>query len=177
MPWIHRILSRGDDFDPTSTTRNGSGSRLYVNGGGHLVWTVSFDWSLACTWILSRNVPFSGVLTYCSEVIICDFLDGMEVVSLLDIIPQNQTTLPWHRPDNASHPQPSPPRLPSGWRGSPPDLVRSVFEAFSTGNWYDQAPGEIRVQPDYSGFVTFYDTSLTSLVEARYGKEIGRAHV
>ena len=95
----------------------------------------------------------------------------MEVVSLLDIIPQNQTTLPWHRPDNASHPQPSPPRLPSGWRGSPPDLVRSVFEAFSTGNWYDQAPGEIRVQPDYSGFVTFYDTSLTSLVEARYGKD------
>ena len=115
---------------------------------------------------------FHLVLTYCSEVMICDFLDGMEVVSLLDIIPQNRTSsLPWHRPNNPSRPLPGPPKLPSGWQGSPMDLVRSIFEALLTGNWYDEAPGEIRVHPDYAGFVTFYDTSLTSLVEARHGKD------
>jgi hypothetical protein len=102
---------------------------------------------------------------------LCDFLDGMEVVSLLDLIPQNRTSMPWYRPSNHSPPLPGPPRLPSGWRGSPLDLARSVFEAFFTGNWYDHAPGETRVHPDYAGFVTFYDTSLTSLVEARYGKD------
>jgi hypothetical protein len=102
---------------------------------------------------------------------ICDFLDGMEVVSLLDIIPQNRILMPWDLPVNHPHPLPGPPRLPSGWLGSPLDGIRNAFEAFFTGNWYDHAPGETRVYPDYAGLVTFYDTSLTSLVEARYGKD------
>ncbi|KAN0142167.1 hypothetical protein V8E53_000629 [Lactarius tabidus] len=105
------------------------------------------------------------------EVMLCDFRNGMEVVSLLDIIPPNRTFIPWNLPGNPSRPMPGPPRLPSGWRGSPLDSVRSAFEAFLAGSWDDHAPGEIRVRPDYAGFVTFYDTSLTSLVEARYGKD------
>jgi hypothetical protein len=27
------------------------------------------------------------------------------------------------------------------------------------------------VRPDYAGLVTFYDTSLSSLIDARYGKD------
>ncbi|KAH9027491.1 hypothetical protein EDB83DRAFT_2678711 [Lactarius deliciosus] len=46
-----------------------------------------------------------------------------------------------------------------------------AFEALDTGTWHDRAPGETRVRPDYSGLVTFYDTSLTSLVESRHGKD------
>jgi hypothetical protein len=114
---------------------------------------------------------FCGVLTSPSEVMLCDFRDGMEVVSLLDLIPQNRTFMPWHLPGHPSRPMPEPPRLPSGWRGSPLESVRSVFEGFLTGSWHDHKPGEIRVHPDYAGFVTFYDTSLTSLVGARYGKD------
>jgi hypothetical protein len=114
---------------------------------------------------------FSGVLTSRSEVMLCDFRNGMEVVSLLNIIPQNRTFMPWDLPGHPSRPLPGPPRLPSGWRGSPLESVRSVFEGFLTGSWHDRAPGEIRVHPDYAGLVTFYDTSLTSLVEARYGKD------
>ena len=68
-------------------------------------------------------------------------------------------------------PSPGPPNLPSGWRGSPLSMNRGSFEAFLAGSWHDRAPGETRVKPDYSGLVTFYDTSLSSLVEARHGKD------
>jgi hypothetical protein len=102
---------------------------------------------------------------------LCDFLNGIEVVSLLEIIPQNWTSIPWHLPGKPSSPLLGPPRLPSGWRGSPLHFLRGVFEGFLTGSWHDHAPGEIGVYPDYAGLVTFYDTSLSSLVEARYGKD------
>ena len=39
------------------------------------------------------------------------------------------------------------------------------------GSWHDRAPGETRVSLDYSGIVTFYDTSLSSLVEAWCGED------
>ncbi|KAH9028929.1 hypothetical protein EDB84DRAFT_1439471 [Lactarius hengduanensis] len=106
------------------------------------------------------------------EVMICDFLDGMEVVSFLDLIPLDRSTMPRHLPGiPGTFPKPSPPKLPSGWRGSPPDMRRDLFEAYVTGTWHDRAPGESRVRPDYSGLVTFYDPSLSSLVEARHGKD------
>jgi len=50
-------------------------------------------------------------------------------------------------------------------------MRRGILESYLTGIWHDRAPGETRVRPDYSGLVTFYDTSLSSLVEARYGKD------
>jgi hypothetical protein len=162
------MSSHGDDLGRTSATQNGSGSRLYAIGAGHLAWMVSFGWNFICACILSRSVL---VLIYHSEVMLCDFRNGMEVVSLLDIIPQNRTSMPTGTPPGRTRPPPGPPRLPSGWRGSPLDVLRGAFEGFLTGSWHDQAPGETRVLPDYAGLVTFYDTSLMSLVEARYGKD------
>jgi hypothetical protein len=115
---------------------------------------------------------YSGVLTYHSEVMMCNFLDSMDVISLLVLIPLNQTTIPEHLPGIPfPFPWPGPPRVPSGWRGSTQSMRRTIFEAFLTGSWHDRAPGETRVRPDYSGLVTFYDTSLSSLVEARHGKD------
>ncbi|KAI9459914.1 hypothetical protein BJY52DRAFT_1186220 [Lactarius psammicola] len=55
--------------------------------------------------------------------------------------------------------------------GTPPSMRRGILESYLTGIWHDRAPGETRVRPDYSGLVTFYDPSLSSLVEARYGKD------
>ncbi|KAI9435518.1 hypothetical protein H4582DRAFT_654832 [Lactarius indigo] len=105
------------------------------------------------------------------EAMICDFLDAGEVVTLLDLIPQNQTSIPKHLP-GMPFPLPQPtPKHPSGWRGSLPGMRRTVFEAYVSGTQHDRAPGETRVRPDYSGLVTFYDPSLSSLVEARYGKD------
>jgi hypothetical protein len=68
------------------------------------------------------------------------------------------------------YPSPGPPKPPSGWRGSLPNAA-AYFEAYLAGSWHDHAPGETRVRLDYSGLVTFYDTSLSSLVEARHGKD------
>ncbi|KAF8259926.1 hypothetical protein EI94DRAFT_1750096 [Lactarius quietus] len=125
-----------------------------------------------CEW--GRPLGLDGFIRmeYTFEVMLCNFLDAMEVVSLLEIIPQNRTAMYKHLPGIPyTRPPPAPPRLPSGWRGSPPEIMRTVFEAFLAGSWHNHAPGETRVRPDYAGLVTFYDTSLSSLVEARYGKD------
>ncbi|KAH9028931.1 hypothetical protein EDB84DRAFT_256023 [Lactarius hengduanensis] len=125
-----------------------------------------------CDW--GRPLGLDGFvrMEFHFEAMICDFLDAMEVVSFLDLIPLDRSTMPRHLPGvPGTFPKPSPPKLPPGWRGSPPDMRRNGFEAFVTGTWHDRAPGETRVLPDYSGLVTFYDPSLSSLVEARHGKD------
>ena len=117
------------------------------------------------------STPLLWVLTDDSEVMICDFLDAMEVVTFLNLIPKNQTTLGRRRPGIPFPLPPSLPHKPPGWRGSLPNGYRSAPEAYLAGSWHDHAPGETRVRLDYSGLVTFYDPSLSSLVEARYGKD------
>src|SRR6266404_5749099 len=103
---------------------------------------------------------------------LCDFQNPIEVITFLDVIPKDERTSPRNIPGFPG-PQPifGPPKLPSGWRGSPPTLARSTFEGYSAGSWHGRAPGETRVRLDYSGLVTFYDSSLSSLVEARYGQD------
>ena len=105
---------------------------------------------------------------------ICDFLSPLEVVSILSHIPQNQTSIPRRLPGPGfpfPYPPSGPPELPSGWRGTPLTMNRGILEGFIAGSWHDRTPGEARVHPDYLGLVTFYDPSLTSLVEARHGKD------
>jgi hypothetical protein len=91
---------------------------------------------------------------------ICDVADGLDVVTFLDLIPRNVT-------GPINHPLVDP---PPGWRGSLPGYTRTRFEAHVVGSWHDLAPGETRVQLDYTGLITFYDPTLSSLVEARQGR-------
>jgi hypothetical protein len=56
---------------------------------------------------------------------------------------------------------------PPGWKGSLP--AAGFEQAAIAGKWHDWAPGETRVRVDWTGFVSFYDPALTSLVEARRG--------
>ena len=112
---------------------------------------------------------------------ICDVLDGMEVITLLDLIPKNATEPDTHAlvdpPDGPLPPPRWPHRLPPhvkpppGWRGSLPSFVLTRFESRVAGGWHDFAPGETRVQLNYTGLITFYDPTLSSLVEARQGKD------
>ncbi|KAH9986212.1 hypothetical protein BJV74DRAFT_775079 [Russula compacta] len=107
------------------------------------------------------------------EVMICDFSDGLEVITLLDLLPFNVTKGHRRPPGQLPHlPFPDPaPSPPPGWRGSLLDYFNTFFEAHVAGGWHDHAPGETRVHLDYTGFVTFYDPTLSSLVEARQVKD------
>jgi hypothetical protein len=116
---------------------------------------------------------------------ICDILDGLEIVTLLDLLPKNTTGSPRRRrppvppgdpPDNLPRFPPQPPDSPGtgpppNWRGSLPSGSMGMFEANRAGSWHDRAPGETRVRLDLTGLITFYDPTLSSLVEARQGKD------
>jgi hypothetical protein len=101
---------------------------------------------------------------------LCDFSNGVEVITFLNNLPKNKTERPDlpRRPPHSFPPQPKP---PSGWRGSLRKDTSNFFQAHVAGAWHDHAPGETRVHLDYTGLVTFYDPTLSSLVEARQGKD------
>jgi len=104
---------------------------------------------------------------------LCDFSNGVEVITLLDLLPKNQTK-PFIRPHGPQHPPipvPPPTKPPTGWRGSLQKDTVTFFQAYVAGGWHDRAPGETRVHLDYTGLITFYDPALSSLVEARVGKD------
>ena len=113
------------------------------------------------------------VRLYDSEVMLCDPLDGLDVVTLLDLLPQNLTKPISGRIPNWPGPQPpsTQPELPPGWHGSLRGNVDVLFGAHVAGSWHDHAPGETRVHVDYAALITFYDPTLSSLVEARQGKD------
>src|SRR6266571_1850255 len=129
VPWILRMSCCGGDLNRTRPSQNGSASRLYVIGAGYLVWMVSFEWNFICACRLLLNA-LPRVLTYDSEVMICDVLDPMEVITFLDLLPKtrNQTERPPGIPFPL--PPPSPPKPPSGWRASLPNGGRSSREAY-----------------------------------------------
>ncbi|KAI9435514.1 hypothetical protein H4582DRAFT_2130500 [Lactarius indigo] len=119
-----------------------------------------------------------GLDGFDSEVMICDVLDPMEVVTFLGVLPKDRMSTPRRLPGFPPFPKlpipiPSlpPSKPPPGWHGSLPSDSRGFFEAYIAGGWHDRAPGETRVHLDYSGLVTFYDPSLTSLVQSRRGKD------
>lgn len=106
---------------------------------------------------------------------ICDVSDSLEVVTHLELLPKNVTE--WNRRPLVGPPYRLPPHPPPhvepppGWRGSLPRDSLGLFEAHVAGGWHDLAPGETRAQIDYTGLVTFYDPTLSSLVDARQGKD------
>lgn len=130
----------------------------------------------------------------------CDFSSGLEPVSILELVPTRWPDMKMsadlqelqrrvsnregtdfdHRYDSQSHflsdeiarpPWPDIPDPPLGWRGSQVASEAAMFELVHAGSWHDRAPGETRVRVDYTGFISFYDTSLTSLVEIRTSQD------
>jgi hypothetical protein len=87
------------------------------------------------------------------EVILCDFTAGVRVVSfshLAHVLP----------PQHSEH-----------FPGIPPNSP-IPFESVHAGLWHDRFPGELRIQLDLAGSVSFYDTQLApSLVPIRAGQE------
>jgi hypothetical protein len=118
-------------------------------------------------------------MTQHSEIMICDFDAGMELVTESEVIPHDASNSPPHSDlVDPSHrgpppgPLPGAPalELPPGWRGRPRSDVSSAFEVLNSGMWHRRSPGETRVKIDYSRVVSFFDPALSSLVEARTGQ-------
>ncbi|KAJ7632966.1 hypothetical protein FB45DRAFT_914014 [Roridomyces roridus] len=112
-----------------------------------------------CAWAAENGIDGFIRMEGHFELIECDFAASFDLVSALRVIPQDERTKGRGGRDV--------PR-PEGWVGSlPTDSSREVVVA---GKWHDHVPGEMRVRPQYSKFVTFYDPAVTSLVDSRRGK-------
>ncbi|KAG5644633.1 hypothetical protein DXG03_008015 [Asterophora parasitica] len=92
-----------------------------------------------------------------SEIMLCDFSNGLQVVSKLNLTPMRPT-----RP-----PQPPPNFTISGLDEG--QLMTAVIEA---GSWNNHYPGDPRIELDLSRLVSFYDSNLApSLVPLRHGQQ------
>ncbi|KAF8262598.1 hypothetical protein EI94DRAFT_1704649 [Lactarius quietus] len=104
------------------------------------------------------------------------YFDGLSAAKYKDGTMDSQDVILWGRPNQTSVTQ-------NGSASSTQDPIRL---AWSTPNNEPRhlggisrrksarplAGGDTRARLDYSGLVTFYDTNLTSLFEARYGKDV-----
>ncbi|EPT00657.1 hypothetical protein FOMPIDRAFT_1049431 [Fomitopsis schrenkii] len=150
-----------------------------------------------CAWAKDHGVDGFLRMEFDFEIMYCDFEQGLKLVSymptvnrLSDLDPANPPVpLPPQGPRvqcsseatfhglsqpefageyhwvTAQAPLDDPPiSYPGGWKGAFPD---TELEAFHTGIWHNQFPGESRVRIDPSSVISLFDPSLTSLVEAR----------
>ncbi|KAI0060140.1 hypothetical protein BV25DRAFT_1918007 [Artomyces pyxidatus] len=137
-----------------------------------------------CAWGKPLGLDGFVRMEFHFEVMLCDFSAGMQVVTLLnnlpvDLDPQGGRPMfheAWFSgPGDTPGRQPGPPprrrrpEPPAGWKGSLPTQSFRGIEVLIAGSWHNQSPGETRVRIDYSSIVSFYNPSLTSLVEARRG--------
>jgi hypothetical protein len=129
-----------------------------------------------------------------SEIVYCNFYQGIELVSSIHILPTEGSHIkdvasgkgsgdpsPPHRPElpnriPASRPtqfsahlqgQPRPPN----WKGALLSPEELSFEAFQAGVWHRRAPGEVRVRLDAARLVSLYDPALRSGAQIRKGLE------
>ncbi|KIK40115.1 hypothetical protein CY34DRAFT_13942 [Suillus luteus UH-Slu-Lm8-n1] len=100
-----------------------------------------------------------GIDGFASEVMLCDFTAGVEVVSFLHVRVLAKEKNPWPYRD----PTPPPPD---------PDALIRTFEAMHSGSWHNRYPGDSRIVLDLTGLVSLYDIALApSLVPVRAGLE------
>ncbi|KAH8103590.1 hypothetical protein BXZ70DRAFT_889319 [Cristinia sonorae] len=82
------------------------------------------------------------------EIMACDFFSpGFEILSFLNLPSRNHNMFPIPTPDTFA------------------------FRVLEAGKWHERPPGEMRIQADYTRFISFYDTSLFPHIHsARIGK-------
>jgi len=113
----------------------------------------------------SQSPSYSQSDECCSEVMMCDFKNSVELVSSVRIIPPSP-------PIRFIPGQPIylDPVLPPGWRGSPRSYASTVFEVIHSGSWQNHRGGEMHFRLDFSRFITFFDPKLKSLAGQRRGQ-------
>ncbi|KAJ6466807.1 hypothetical protein C8R45DRAFT_478625 [Mycena sanguinolenta] len=114
-----------------------------------------------CAWGAKNGIDGFIRMEEHFELIECDFASSFDLLSSLRIIPQDERTK-----EGGSGRFPA--QRPDGWVGSLPTNSNSDVDV--AGKWHDRAPGETRVRVQYDKFVSFYDPTVTSLVDSRRGK-------
>ena len=117
---------------------NGTTYRHLQKNGDEFVSCVDLnDWLLL--YVISNYI-------LCSEVMLCDFSAGVELVSFHHLTAREKAI------ENISEPL--------------------AFRSIEAGSWHNHFPGETRIHLNYAGVVSFYDTELfPSLIPHRYSKE------
>jgi hypothetical protein len=93
------------------------------------------------------------------EIMLCDFANGVEIVSHLNLDPGKD-----------AHPAGPEQELPSSL--SPSATYVLQYRSIEAGGWHNTYPGETRVKLGLNRLISFYDTNLfPSLVFARFGQE------
>ncbi|KIJ12851.1 hypothetical protein PAXINDRAFT_171017 [Paxillus involutus ATCC 200175] len=147
-------------FDGSSASKVEYGS---MDAQDLIAWGTSRPWWIyeeiqriqdLCAWGQDYGVDGFVRMEMDFELMLCNFTSGVRVVSSLNLASV--------RPPRNRQPLLDPMDTP---------LIIS-FEAMYAGSWHNHFPGEIRVQLDLAGLVSFYDTQLVpSLVPIRIGQE------
>ncbi|KAG5636230.1 hypothetical protein H0H81_008737, partial [Sphagnurus paluster] len=92
-----------------------------------------------------------GLDGFVSEVMLCDFSEGLQIVSKLNLVSSRNPRR--HTSDNIAFAD---------------ELSQLMTTVIETGSWHNHYPGDPRIELDFSRLVSFYDTSLApSLVPSR----------
>ncbi|KAE9397444.1 hypothetical protein BT96DRAFT_1036046 [Gymnopus androsaceus JB14] len=156
-------------FDGSSAVKMHGGS---MDGQDMLLWgerktdkVFSEEERLAqlCQW--GKEFGLDG---FVSEVMLCDFEAGVELVSFLQLANASpgDTKPP---PTDGSEPL-DPEAVDDSWSGQGPNPAVTIrnFELMHSSSQYNQYPGDTRIQLDLTRLVSFYDPDLApSLVRAR----------
>ncbi|KIJ12849.1 hypothetical protein PAXINDRAFT_101059 [Paxillus involutus ATCC 200175] len=107
-----------------------------------------------CKWGQSYGVDGFVRMEVDFEFMLCNFTSGVRVVSFLNL------------------PSVRPPRNRQSLLDPLMTVASGSVDVAYAGSWHNHFPGEIRVQLDLAGLVSFYDTQLVpSLVPIRMGQE------
>jgi hypothetical protein len=107
---------------------------------------------------------------------LCDFKNGVKVVTFSDLAPPRRERIgPPRPPKSAVDAQQIPfisSRLDNAYVAAPAGPGDEVVFA---GSWHNLYPGDERIQLDYSRLLSFYDLSMaSSLISARFNSPNGR---
>ncbi|KAF5341943.1 hypothetical protein D9611_001255 [Ephemerocybe angulata] len=111
-----------------------------------------------CKWGKKYNLDGFMRMEMDFEIMLCDFTQGVEVASFL----------------NLHSLQPGIPGVPNPKRigNLPGTLLLQAFRVLEAGKTHDRFPGETRAKLDLTRLTSFYDTDMfPSLVAERYGQE------
>ncbi|KAJ7242980.1 hypothetical protein C8J57DRAFT_1366676 [Mycena rebaudengoi] len=151
-------------FDGSSAAkmREGPMDSQDVVGWGKIMPDRYFDERQRITDLCNWGKPL-GIDGYLSEIMLCDFTAGVEVVHMANLASQRREALGVPPPERT-------PAHPIFFQDASASAIASPVT--QSGSWHNRYPGDRRIKLDLTRLVSFYDTALVpSLVSHRFQQE------